>query len=157
MVDSILTTLEKKIEAAERRHQAAQENLRKISDEKREFEAAYRVLTQLLDEEAKAGSTRTDSGEGLSRPKLILQIIEESPRAVKPIEIRNIAQEKYGREITPTVLHAALAYIKKSGRATNSGGLWSPVPMNESASGESSPETSSSDGQTSAELALHSG
>ena len=157
MVDSILTKLEKKIDAVRQRHRAAEGNLQRIAAEKLELEAAHRIVTQLLDEVAKEGSPGTDSGEEVSRPKLVLKIIEESSVGLRPGEIKTIALEQYGREIPSAVLHAALAYIKKSGRVTNSGGLWSTVPMIESASGESSPETSSSDGQTSAELALHSG
>ena len=156
MAESILAKLEKKIDAANQRHQAAQDNLQRIAAEKRELDAAYRVLTQLLDEEAKAGSIGATTGEELSRPKLALKILEESPHGLRPSEIKGIASKKYGRELPTDSLSAALTYHKKSGLVTNKDGLWSIVSTNETASGEETPEAPSSDGSMSAELALPS-
>ena len=134
MAESILAKLEKKIDAANQRHQAAQDNLQRIAAEKRELDAAYRVLTQLLDEEAKAGSIGATTGEELSRPKLALKILEESPHGLRPSEINGIASTKYGRELPTDILSAALTYHKKSGLVTNENGLWSAVSARETAS-----------------------
>ena len=151
MAESILAKLEKKIDAANQRHQAAQDNLQRIAAEKRELDAAYRVLTQLLDEEAKAGSIGATTGEELSRPKLALKILEESPHGLRPSEIKGIASTKYGRELPTDILSAALTYHKKSGLVTNENGLWAAVSAHETASEELPSEAPSSDGQMSAE------
>lgn len=132
---SILAKLERKIDAVEQRHRAAQDNLQRIATEKRELEAAYRVLMQLFDEEAKAGDKGVGSGEELSRPKLVLKILDEAPSPLRPSEIREIAQKEHGRDIPSNSVHSALYHAKNTGRATNSGGTWSPVPANETAPG----------------------
>ena len=157
MAESILAKLEKKIDAVRERHRAAEGNLQRIATEKRELVAAYRILTQLLDEEAKAGSIGATTGEELSRPKLALKILEESPHGLRQSEIKRIASIKYGRELTTDILSAALSYHKKSGLVTNKDSLWSIVSTTETTSGEETPEAPSSDGSMSAELALHSG
>ena len=122
---SILLKIEAKQAAINKRLAAAHHNIQSIIDEKRKLDHAYGVVTELLKEDGDGASKQKDDPGELTTPKLILMILEKSPRPLQPIEIREIAMKEYGREIRPARSHAALAYFRKLGRLTNSDGLWS--------------------------------
>ena len=122
---SILLKIEAKQDAINKRLAAAQHNIQSIIDEKRKLDHAYGVVTELLKQEGGGASKQKDDPGELTTPKLILMILEKSPRPLRPIEIREFTIREYGREIPPGRVHAALAYFRKSGRLTNSDGLWS--------------------------------
>ena len=120
---SVLLKIEAKLDAVNKRLEAAQQHLATIHDEKRKLDAAYGVVTDILGEDGNGTSGQNDSHE-LTNPGLIMKILGESPRALRPSEIRDIALKEYGREIPPATSSAALAYAKKAGRLTNSDGTW---------------------------------
>ena len=122
---SIILKIEAKQDAINKRLAVAQHNIQSIIDEKLKLDHAYGVVTELLKEDGNGASKQNDNPGELTAPKLILMILEKSPRPLRPIEIREIAMKEYGREIPPDRSHAALAYFRKSGRLTNSDGLWS--------------------------------
>ena len=123
---SMLLKIEAKLDAVNKRLEAAQRHINTIIEEKRRLDHARGVVTELLEEDGNGVKEQNDSSE-LSRPKLIIKILEESPRALRSGEIRDIALKEYGREIPPAPANSALAHAKRSGRATNSDGLWSIV------------------------------
>ena len=123
---SILLKIEAKLDAVNKRLETAQRNINTIIEEKRRLDDARGVVTELLEEDGKGVKEQNDSSE-LSRPKLIIKILEESPRALRSSEIRDIALKEYGREISPAPFNAALGYNKRSGRLTNSDGMWTIV------------------------------
>ena len=96
-------------------------------DEKRRLDHACDVVTELLEEDGNGVKEKNGSSE-LSRPKLIMKILEESPRALRSDEIRDIALKEYGREIPPAPFNSALGYTRRSGRVTNSDGMWTIAP-----------------------------
>ena len=123
---SILLKIEAKLEAINKRLEAAQRQIQTIIVEKRKLDNAYAVVTEVLEDDGNGVQSQNDSSE-LTGPKLIMKILEESPRSLRSGEIRDIAQKEYGREIPRAPVNAALAYAKRSGRITNSDGLWSIV------------------------------
>ena len=123
---SILLKIEAKLEAINKRLEAAQRQIETIIEEKRKLDNAYGVVTEVLEDDGNGVQSQNDSSE-LTGPKLIMKILEESPRSLRSGEIRDIAQKEYGREIPPAPVNSALAYAKRSGRVTNSDGLWSIV------------------------------
>ena len=122
---SIILKIEAKQDAINKRLAAAQHNIQSIIDEKRKLDYAHGVVTKLLKEDGDGASKQKDDPGELTTPKLILMILEKSPRPLRPFEIRETAMKEYGREIGTGRSHAALAYFRKSGRLTNSDGLWS--------------------------------
>ena len=125
-IEAKLDVVNKRLEAAQRHIEAAQSQINTLIEEKRRLDHARGVVTELIEEDSNGVKEQNDSSE-LSRPKLIIKILENSTRALRSGEIRDIALKEYGREIPPAPINAALGYNKRSGRVTNSDGVWSIV------------------------------
>ena len=152
---SILLKIEAKRETVNKRLEAARHHMAAIVEEKQRLDHAFDVVTDLLKEDG-SGVREQNNPTELSVPKLVMMILGESPRPLRAVEIREIAQDEHEREISAGSVHAALSYLKKAGNLTNSDGTWAIASTSETASGDASPEASSLDGKTSAELALPS-
>ena len=143
---SLLAKIERKIDAAAQRLEAAKRNVQAIVDEKSELEAAHRVLARLLDEDARANGkdASASTGEGkLTQRALIMMILKEADRPLKPAEIAAVALEKHGRKIPSGTINGNLHRWKGQKRVTSDNTGWSLAPPV-----SSSPEAvSSSDGQ----------
>ena len=128
---SIVLKIEAKLSAVNKRLEAAQRHIETIVDEKRKLDHAYSVVTELLEEEGNGmkGPKGPNNPSELTGPKLIVKILEETPRPLRPSEVSDIALKEYGREIPPASVSSALAYAKRSGRASNSEGTWSLIAV----------------------------
>ena len=134
---SLLAKIERKIDAAAQRLEAAERNVQAIVDEKTELEAAHRVLARLLDEDARANGKDASASTGeseLTQRALLTMILKEADRPLKPAEIVAVALEKHGRKVPNGTLHGNLHRWKKEGRVINTESGWSLTP-----SGSSSP------------------
>ena len=134
---SLLAKIERKIDAAAQRLEAAERNVQAIVDEKTELEAAHRVLARLLDEDARENGKDASASTGeseLTQRALLTMILKEADRPLKPAEIMAVALEKHGRKVPTGTLHGNLHRWKKEGRVINTESGWSLTP-----SGSSSP------------------
>ena len=143
---SILLKIEAKRGAVNKRLEAAQHHMATILEEKQRLDHAFAVVTDVLKEDGTGAREQNDPTE-LSVPKLVTMILGKSPRPLRAVEIREIAQDEHEREISPGSVHAALSYLKKAGNLTNSDGMWSIASKSETASEDAPPEASSLDGQ----------
>ena len=134
---SLLAKIERKIDAAAQRLEAAERNVQAIVEEKTELEAAHRVLARLLDEDARENGKDASASTGeseLTQRALLTMILKEADRPLKPAEIMAVALEKHGRKVPTGTLHGNLHRWKKEGRVINTESGWSLTP-----SGSSSP------------------
>ena len=158
MSDEYQERLQKMRETIGRRLEAARANLAALETEYDETEVALRVHERIAGGSAKSRGNGSDHKPAQSQQGLILEILAAaSPERLAVRDICRIAREQHGREIPATSVGSVLTNAKKSGRVVHQDSTWGAKMENESASGEASPEASSSDGQPSAELALRSG
>ena len=128
---SLLAKIERKIDAAAQRLEAAKRNIQAIVDEKSELEAAHRVLARLLDEDARANGKDASASTGeseLTQRALITMILKEADRPMKPAEIAAVALENHGRNIPSGTINGNLHRWKKEGRVINDSIGWSLTP-----------------------------
>ena len=133
---SLLAKIERKIDAAAQRLEAAERNVQAIVDEKTELEAAHRVLARLLDEDARANGKDASASTGeseLTQRALITMILKEADRPMKPAEIAAVALENHGRKIPSGTINGNLHRWKGEKRVIHDSTGWSltsPVPCN---------------------------
>ena len=128
---SLLAKIERKIDAAAQRLEAAKRNIQAIVDEKSELEAAHRVLARLLDEDARANGKDASASTGeseLTQRALITMILKESDRPMKPAAVAAVALQKHGRKIPSGTINGNLHRWKKEGRVINDSIGWSLAP-----------------------------